>query len=38
MGKVTVSLDFEIGWGAVETGLWKPRQAKGVYTDLRPAM
>lgn len=38
MGRVTISLDFELGWGDIESGLWKPRQHRGVYRDLRAAM
>ena len=38
MGKLTVSLDFEIGWGAVESERWKLREQKGVYRDLRPIL
>ena len=36
--RVTVSLDFELGWGSIETGMWRSRQARGIYTDLRQRM
>jgi len=38
MGTVSISLDFELGWGAMETGLWRMREANGVYRNLRPIM
>ena len=38
MGAFTVSFDFELGWGALETGLWKMREKKGIYTGLRPVI
>lgn len=38
MGSFTISLDFELGWGAIESNLWAWRQGKGVYRDLRPVM
>lgn len=38
MGKLTISFDFELGWGAIETGLWKGREERGVYKDMRPAL
>lgn len=38
MGTFTVSFDFELGWGAIETGLWKIREKKDVYNTLRPAL
>lgn len=37
-GKVTISLDFECGWGYVSDGSWYDRQSKGVYKNLRPAL
>jgi len=36
--RVTISLDFELGWGAIETGMWRHRQSLGVYTGLRQRM
>ena len=38
MGKLTISLDFELGWRAVETGLWEKRETQGVYDNMRPAI
>ena len=38
MGNFTVSLDFELGWGAIETGLWRMREDKDVYSKLRPTL
>lgn len=35
MGSLTISLDFELGWGAIESRLWKSREKRGVYRDLR---
>lgn len=37
-GKLIITLDFEIGWGVWESERWRARQAKGVYTRLRPAL
>lgn len=37
-GKVTISLDFEAGWGVVGNGSWRAREAAGVYRNLRPAL
>ena len=37
-GTLVVSMDFEIGWGAIENGYWKSRQERGVYEDQRRAM
>ena len=36
--RLTISMDFELGWGAIETGLWRLRQFKGVYEELRPVL
>lgn len=33
-----LSLDFELGWGSIENGLWKPRETKGVYEKLRSVL
>lgn len=38
MGKFTISLDFELGWGALETGFWKTREQSGVYERLRKSI
>jgi len=38
MSGVILSLDFECGWGSVDTGLWRERERAGVYEDLRPAL
>lgn len=35
MNNVIFSFDFEIGWGDVTNGIWKRRQANGVYNRLR---
>jgi len=35
MGKVILSFDFEIGWGDITNGVWKRREANGVYKKLR---
>lgn len=37
MGKLTISFDFELGWGAIESGLWRKREALGVYAGMRPS-
>ena len=37
-GTIRISLDFECGWGSVEDGKWRAREAAGVYTRLRPAL
>ena len=36
MGQLTISFDFELGWGAIESKMWYPREVKGVYEDFRP--
>ena len=36
MGKLTISLDFELGWGAIESQMWQSRETRGVYEDFRP--
>lgn len=35
VGRLEISLDFELGWGAIENGLWQMREEKGVYQGLR---
>ena len=35
---ITISLDFEAGWGVVGNGGWRQREAQGVYRDLRPVL
>lgn len=35
VGRLEISFDFELGWGAIENGLWKVREANGVYRGLR---
>ena len=37
-GAITISLDFEAGWGVIGNGDWRPRQAQGVYRELRPTL
>jgi len=37
-GRFTLSMDFELGWGVVETGQWRARERAGVYERLRPVM
>lgn len=37
-GKLIVSLDFELGWGVIEDGQWRPRERDGVYTSLRSVL
>ena len=37
-GRVTVSLDFECGWGVIGNNQWKAREAGGVYRELRPVL
>ena len=34
--RITVSLDFELGWGSIENGKWREREKAGVYRELRP--
>ena len=38
MSGVILSLDFECGWGSIDTGLWRERERLGVYENLRPAL
>ena len=35
MRRLTISLDFELGWGAIEDDLWRRREAAGVYERMR---
>lgn len=35
MGSVIFSFDFEIGWGDITNGVWRRREADGVYKRLR---
>lgn len=37
-GAVTISLDFEAGWGVIDNGRWRQRESAGVYEALRPAL
>jgi len=36
MNNIIISFDFELGWGAVESGRWRMREHAGVYESLRP--
>lgn len=38
MGTVIFSFDFEIGWGDITNGVWKRREANGVYKRLRQVL
>lgn len=38
MNKIIISLDFELGWGVIESNLWKERERRGVYKYLREDM
>lgn len=37
-GAITISLDFEAGWGVVGNNEWRLREAQGVYRDLRTVL
>lgn len=37
-GRITVSLDFECGWGVIGNGQWQDREKNGVYRELRPVL
>lgn len=37
-GAITISLDFEAGWGVIGNGAWREREASGVYRELRPVL
>lgn len=34
--KLVISFDFELGWGVLDSSLWKIRQHSGLYSRLRP--
>ena len=34
--KIVISFDFELGWGVLDSPLWRQRQDSGVYEKLRP--
>lgn len=36
--KLVVSLDFELGWGVLDSPQWRHREAKGLYRNLRPVL
>ncbi len=38
MGSVIISFDFEIGWGDITNGVWRRREANGVYKRLRQVL
>ena len=38
IGTVIISLDFEIGWGDVTNGVWRRREANGVFPKLRSVL
>lgn len=33
--KIVVSFDFELGWGVLDSSLWKRREADSIYSNLR---
>jgi len=35
LGRVIISMDFEIGWGDVTNGRWREHESNGVYKRLR---
>ena len=35
LGRFLLTFDFELGWGSLESGRWRRRQANGVYRRLR---
>ena len=37
-GTLTLSFDTELGWGGIESGRWRQRQAQGTYDRAREAM
>jgi hypothetical protein len=37
-GKLVLSFDLELAWGAIENGYWKRREAAGVYARTRSAV
>jgi len=34
--KIVFSFDFELGWGVLDSPIWKHREEKEIYTNLRP--
>ncbi len=36
--KLVISFDFELGWGVLDSPVWRIRQDDGVYTRLRPVL
>lgn len=36
--KVVLSLDFELGWGVLDSSLWRQRENNGVYERMRSIM
>lgn len=36
--KIVISFDFELGWGVLDSPLWRRRQDSGVYEKLRPVI
>lgn len=36
--KVVISLDFELGWGVLESELWKQRERMSIYVNLRSVL
>lgn len=36
--RLVFTFDFELGWGAIENGLWARRERAGVYRRLRPLL
>ncbi len=36
--KIVISFDFELGWGVLDSPLWRRRQDAGVYEKLRPVI
>lgn len=38
IGKLVITFDFELGWGALENGRWREREKAGVYEGLRQVL
>ncbi|PKN65129.1 MAG: hypothetical protein CVU57_12015 [Deltaproteobacteria bacterium HGW-Deltaproteobacteria-15] len=38
IGKLIVSFDVELGWGAIENGTWQQKESGGIYRETRPAV
>lgn len=38
VGRIRISLDFELGWGVAQGGGWREAERKGVYRNLRPVL